>query len=220
MPKASKIQPFDYSAFLAKYGGGRILECREKQIIYAQGDLANTVFYLISGTAEIKISSEFGKEAVIALLHAGDFFGESCLDEHLLRTSTIMCEGDCKVVQFEKSIVARALNDDSNFAKLFLTFLLNRNEILKADLIDHFFNSSEKRLARILLALASMEENTMSQFIVPSINQDLLAKMVGTSRPRINGFMTKFRKLGYIEYNGQLKVHNSLFNIIASEKHI
>lgn len=131
-----------------------------------------------------------------------------------------MSEGDCKVAQFEKSVVARALNDDSNFAKLFLTFLLDRNESLKANLIDHFFNSSEKRLARILLALASMEENTMAQFIVPSINQDLLAKMVGASRPRINGFMTKFRQLGYIEYNGQIKVHNSLFKIIASEKHI
>ncbi len=217
MPQANQARQFDYDAFIAKYGGGRIVEYRKKQTIYSQGDVANAVFYLISGTAEFTVSSELGKEAVIAILHAGDFFGESCLDKELLWSATITAVGDCKIAQFEKSTVIRALNDDPNFAKLFLTFLLSWNESLKADLIDHFFNSSEKRLARILLALSNVGEQGASHFIIVPINQEMLAKMVGTTRSRINGFMTKFRKLGYIDYDGAIEVHNSLFKIIAAE---
>jgi CRP/FNR family cyclic AMP-dependent transcriptional regulator len=218
MPKASEIPPFDYREFIAKHGGRPILEAREKQIIYAQGESANSIFYLISGTAEMVVNSAFGKEAVIALLHAGDFFGEGCLDGQSLRTSTIVAMTDCKIAQFEKPIVKRAISDDFNFAMRFMTFLVERNELLKAELIDRFFSSGERRLARILLALAGVGEKTGSLVIIPTINQDLLAKIVGTSRPRINGFMNKFRALGYIDYNGEIKVHNSLFKIITSEK--
>jgi CRP-like cAMP-binding protein len=164
------------------------------------------------------VNSPFGKEAVLTLLHAGDFFGEGCLDEQLLRTSTVVAMSDCKIGQIDKTIVKRALSNDSDFAIRFMSFLVERNEVFKADLIDRIFNSGEKRLARILLALAGVGEKSESHVIIPRISQELLGKMVGTSRPRINGFMNKFRELGYIDYNGEIKVHNSLFKILASEK--
>jgi CRP/FNR family cyclic AMP-dependent transcriptional regulator len=218
MPQASNIQSFDYNTFFAKYGGRPILEYRANQTIYAQGEPANSIFYLVSGTAEMVVNSAFGKEAVITLLYAGDFFGEGCLDAQVLRASTVVAISDCNAVELERTIVKRALRDDSNFSIRFMTFLVERNEALKAKLIDHFFNSGEKRLARILLALAGVGEKTKSHVIIPTISQDLLAKMVGASRPRVNGFMNKFRRLGFIDYNGEIKVHSSLFKIIASEK--
>jgi CRP/FNR family cyclic AMP-dependent transcriptional regulator len=217
MPKASNIELFDYVAFLAKHGGRPALKFRREQIIYAQGEAANSIFNLISGTAQMVVNSPFGKEAVITLLHAGDFFGEGCLDEHLFRTSTVVAMGDCEIAQIEKPIVKRALRNDLGFAIRFMTFLVERNEVFKAELIDRIFNSGEKRLARILLALAEVGEKGESRVIIPTMAQALLAKMVGTTRPRINGFMNKFRALGYIDYNGEIKVHNSLFKILASE---
>jgi CRP-like cAMP-binding protein len=217
MPKTNKNDAFDYQAFIAKYGGGTISNYRAKQPIYIEGDRASGIFYVISGAVEIVVSSDFGKEAVIAILDAGAFFGEACMDGRLLRTSTVAAVSDCRIARFERSAVMRALADDPAFLTIFLSFILGRSEKLKTDLVDHLFNSSEKRLARILLTLGHSGDAPISNFVTVPMNQEILAKMVGTTRSRINGFMNKFRKLGYISYNGKIEVHQSLFNVIVPE---
>ena len=162
--------------------------------------------------------SEFGKEALISILGAGDFFGEGCLDKELLRNVTITATGDCEIARFDRAIVSRALVNDPEFAGSFLHFILNKNRKLQADLVDQLFNSSEKRLARTLLTLANSELGNQTNSITIPINQEMLANMVGTTRSRINQFMNKFRKLGYIDYNGQITVNNSLLNLILHDQ--
>lgn len=210
---------FDYRAFIAKHGGGTVSCYSDKQTVYAQGDPANGLYYIISGSAKVTILSEYGKEAVIALLGPGDFFGEGCLDGQLLNNSAIVTTSASEIVRFESAVVTRALVEDADFAKLFMHFLLERNRKLQADLLDQLFNSSEKRLARILLTLANTELGPQSNLITMAVSQEMLANMVGTTRSRINQFMNKFRKLGYINYNGRIEVHNSLLNLILNDDH-
>ena len=210
MLRKSIIDQFDCSSFLAKYGGGNISKYRDNAVIYREGDRAETLFYIVDGKAKVIVSSPFGKEAVIAILGAGDFFGEGCLDVEPLRTSSIVTVSECKIAQFTKSAVHRALKEDPIFSELLMSFILFRNEKLKSDLTDHLFNSSEKRLARVLLTLANTENDIASHIIAVPMNQEILARMVGTTRSRISTFMNKFRKMGYINYNGKIEVHKSL----------
>ena len=209
---------FDYKAFSAKYSGAVISKSADREIVFAQGDPANAIFYVISGSFKVTIISEHGKEAVIAMLGPGDFFGEGCLDGHLLQSSTISSTTAGEIVRFDRATILQALKDDPAFSNLFLRFILDRNQKLQVDLVDQLFNSSEKRLARILMTLASVGLNDRSSLITIPITQETLANMVGTTRSRINQFMTKFRKLGYIDYDGQIRVHNSLLNIILDSR--
>ncbi len=207
---------FDFQAFIAKRSAGTLTKYQHQQIIYTQGDPADAVFYIANGSVKVTIVSKHGKEAVIAILGPGDFFGEGCLDGLLLQNSTITATTACDIARFDRKTIMAALDDDPAFSHLFLTFVLDRNQKLQADLVDQLFNSSEKRLARILMTLASSGLDDQSNMITIPITQETLAHMVGTTRSRINQFMTRFRKLGYIEYNGKIRVHNSLLNIILN----
>jgi CRP-like cAMP-binding protein len=207
---------FDCRAFIARYGGS-ISAYADKQAVYLQGDPADALFYIANGAVKITIHSEHGKEAVIGIRAAGDFFGEGCVDGRTLRGSTVAATGACEVARFERAAVVLALAEDSAFANLFMHFILNRNRELRADLINHLFNSSEKRLARILLTLASTGLGEQTKVIAMAVNQEMLASMVGTTRSRINQFMNKFRKLGYIDYNGRITVHRSLLNLVLHD---
>jgi CRP/FNR family cyclic AMP-dependent transcriptional regulator len=209
---------FDYRTFISSHGAGTVSKYEEGKTVYMQGDSADEVFFIITGAVKVIVNSEQGKVAVIAILEAGDFFGEGCLDGHLLRQSTIVAANKCEIARFNLAVVMRALKTDLNFSKVFLMFLLNRNDKLRRDLVAHLFNSSEKRLARILMVLANNGLANKSEFIDVPINQETLAMMVGTSRQRINQFMNKFRKFGYIEYNGHIKVRNSLMNVILDDQ--
>jgi CRP/FNR family transcriptional regulator, cyclic AMP receptor protein len=211
-------QTFDYRAFIAKHGGGVIAKFEDRKIIYTQGDPSDALFYVATGSVKVTFVSEFGKEALITILGPGDFFGEGCMDGHLLRNSTITTTSPSEIARFDRLMVSRALTSDPPFAELLMTFILHRSQKLQADLIDQLFNSSEKRLARILLLLANSELGSQSNVIGVPINQEMLANMVGTTRSRINQFMNKFRKLGYIEYNGKIKVNNSLLNLILHDQ--
>lgn len=209
---------FDYQAFIAANpGAGTIAEYSSDQIIYAQGDPADALFYVIAGTVRISVVSEQGKEGIIALLGPGSFFGEGCLDGRPHRVSTVTAADACKIARLRPETVMQALTGDPGFARVFFKFLLGRTEKLKADLIDQLFNSSEKRLARILLTLANTGIDAKSNLIAFPVSQEVLANMVGTTRSRINQFMNKFRKLRYIEYDDRIKVHNSLLNVILDE---
>ena len=208
---ANKNYHFDYKSFIAKHGGGTISKYRAGQTIYAQGDPADALFYIISGTVRIAVTSEFGKEALIALLGDHDFFGEGSLDGHLLRKSTLVAERDSKIARFDLTLVNRAFDTDAKFSRFLMLFIVGRSERLKEKLVDFIFHSSEKRLAQLLLTLANDPSET-----IPS-NQNTLAMMIGTTRSRVNLFMNKFRKLGYIDYNGHVQVHPSLVNIVLEE---
>ncbi len=209
---------FDYEAFTATKGSASVLDYPDRHIVYAQGEAADAVFCIISGSVKITVVSEHGKEGVIALLGPSDFFGEDCLDDRLWRPSTAITAGACKIARFSKDVISRAISHDAAFSNIFIKHLLGRNEHLKVDLADHLFNSSEKRLARILLTLANVGTGERSSVIAIPVTQETLAAMVGTTRSRINQFMIKFRKLGYIEYDGRIKVHNSLLNIILDHQ--
>ena len=211
-------EPFNSRTFITKYDGGGTSKYGDRQVVYAQGDPVDSLYYIISGTVKVTYNSEYGKEAVIAILGPGDFFGEGCLNTHLLRNSSIVTTSECEIARLHRAAVVRALGEDPTFARLFMHFILERNKKLQEDLVDQLFNSSEKRLARILLTLANSGLGAQANFITIPINQETLANMVGTTRSRINQFMNKFRKLGYIEYNGQIKVHNSLLNLILHEQ--
>lgn len=214
----NKEDHFDYKAFIAMRGCGEVSDSGGQDIIYTQGDTANAVYYIVAGTANIIVNSKFGKEAIVGILQAGDFFGEGCLDGSLLRTSSVITTSPCKIARLDKPAVLRALGDDADFAKLFLDFVLGRNQKLKEELVDLLINSSEKRLARILLTLANFGIGDQARFITTPINQETLAHMVGTTRSRINQFMNRFRKMGYIEYNGKIKVHSSLLNVVLHDQ--
>ena len=162
--------------------------------------------------------SEHGKEAVVAMLEAGDFCGEECLTQHPLRISTATAITDCVITRLEKATVVRALHNDADFSEFVFTYLLTQNVKLKEQLIDHLFNSSEKRLARILLLMANYGKEGKEDVIIPKIDQETLAKMIGTTRPRVSHFMNKFRKLGFIEYNGNIKVHSALLSVVLHDQ--
>jgi CRP-like cAMP-binding protein len=211
--------PFDPKTFLSKVGGDRtIAEYRKSQIIYRQGDSADAVFYLQRGKAKVTVVSRQGKEAVVAVLGPGDFFGEGCLAGQVLRLATVSALSECAITRLAKAEIVNVIHTEPAFAELFISHLLARNSRVEADLVDQLFNSSEKRLARTLLLLANFGKAGGPEPILAKISQETLADMVGTTRSRVSFFMNKFRKLGLIDYNGQITVHRSLLNLILQEQ--
>lgn len=206
---------FDPEVFLAKSGSGRTISSYATgQAVFVQGDPADAVFYIRSGKVKISVTSEQGKEAVIALLEPGDFFGEGTLAGQQRRQATATTLTSCEITRVEKSTIMQLVHDEPDFADKFLGHMLDRSIRTEEDLVDQLFNSSEKRLARTLLLLANFGKEGRPEPIVPKISQEMLAEMVGTTRSRISVFMNKFRKLGYIDYNGKIEVHSSLLNVV------
>lgn len=215
---APATETFDATAFLARIGPGRTTASFLKDAtIFAQGDPADALFHIRSGKVKLSVVSKSGKEAVIAILGAGDFFGEGCLTVQPLRIATASAMTDASVMRLEKAATVRVLHDEPAFAEFLLTYVLARTIRIEADLVDHLFNSSEKRLARTLLLLAQFTKDDKQEHVIAKISQETLAEMVGTTRSRVSFFMNKFRKLGFIDYNGGLEVHNSLLNVILHD---
>src|SRR6202040_2318188 len=210
---------FDPKSFLAKVGAGKqVLEFHKNQHVFEQGDVADTVFYVQKGKVKLTVQSEQGKEAAVAILEPGQFFGEGCMNGHKLRISTTTAMEDCVITSITKEGMIAALHDEPKFSEMFMAYLLTRNSRIEEDLIDQLFNSSERRLARVLLLLANFGKEGSPQPISPNISQETLAEMVGTTRSRVSHFMNKFRKLGLIDYNGHIEVHNSLLSAVLHEK--
>lgn len=218
--KRKKSKPaFDPKVFLAKVNGGRtISNYRENQIVYRQGDTADSVFYIQSGKAKKTVISGQGKEAVVAVMGSGDFFGEGCMAGETKRFSTVAAMTECVIVRMDKANIVRVIHDEPAFSELFIAHLLARNSRIEADLVDQLFNSSEKRLARTLLLLANFGREGPPEPVLAKISQETLAEMIGTTRSRVSAFMNKFRKLGLIDYNGHIEVHRSLLNVVLHEK--
>ena len=210
---------FDAKGFLAKVGAGKtILEFQKNQPIFQQGDVADTVFYIQEGRVKLTVLSEQGKEAVVAILGPGQFFGEGCMNGHKLRISTTTAMEDCVITSITKAAMIAAIHEEPKFSELFMAYLLTRNSRIEEDLIDQLFNSSERRLARLLLLLANFGKEGNPQPISPNISQETLAEMIGTTRSRVSHFMNKFRKLGLISYNGHIEVHSSMLSAVLHEK--
>jgi CRP/FNR family transcriptional regulator, cyclic AMP receptor protein len=214
--------PFDPRSFFAMVGeGGSIGEYRKGQIIFSQGDPADAVFYIESGKVKLTVVSKQGKEAVVAMLGTNDFFGEGCLAGQAQRIATAATMTYSVIVRLEKTAIVRAIQEEPAFAGIFIAHLLARVIRVEADLVDQLFNSSEKRLARVLLLLANFGKEEKPEPILATISQETLADMIGTTRSRVSFFMNKFRKLGLIDYNGGIAVHSSLLNVILhDEPHI
>jgi len=211
--------PFDPKVFLSKVNGGRaISDYRKDQIVYRQGDPADSVFYIQSGRIKATVVSELGKEAVIALLGSDDFFGEGCLAGQPLRLATVSAMTHCVIVRIAKADITRVIHNEPAFAELFISHLLARNSRVEEDLVDQLFNSSEKRLARVLLLLANFGKEGRPEPILATISQETLAEMIGTTRSRVSFFMNKFRELGLIDYNGHIEVHSSLLNVVLHDQ--
>jgi CRP/FNR family cyclic AMP-dependent transcriptional regulator len=211
--------PFDPLEFLAKVGAGKtILEFHRNQTVFAQGDVADTVFYIQKGKVKLTVLSEQGKEAVVAMLEPGQFFGEGCLNGHPLRIATTTAMEACTITAITRDAMIAVLHREPKFAELFMSYLLARNSRVEEDLIDQLFNSSERRLARLLLLLANFGKAGSPQPINPNISQETLAEMIGTTRSRVSFFMNKFRKLGFISYNGHIEVNNSLLSAVLHDK--
>jgi CRP-like cAMP-binding protein len=217
--QAATIGPlFDHRSFLTSVGTGRSSTTfQPKQIVYRQGDPADAVHYIESGKIQITVVSEQGKEGVIAMLEPGEFFGEGCIAGQPFRMASASATAKSTIIRIEKAAMIRVLREQPAMSEMFMAFLLSRNIQIEADLVDQLFNSSERRLARLLLLLANFGKEGKMETIIPAINQDILAAKVGTTRSRINFFMNKFRKLGFIEYNGGLKVHSALLNVIVHD---
>jgi CRP/FNR family cyclic AMP-dependent transcriptional regulator len=216
LPKV--VLPFDPQVFLAKIGEGHTVSSYKKnQMVFSQGDSADAIFYIQKGKVKLTVLSKQGKEAVIGLLGLHDFFGEGCLSGQPLRMASATAMTDCQIVRLEKAQTVRVLHDEPNFSELFLSHLLSRNIRLEEDLVDQLFNSSEKRLARVLLLLANFGKPGKPEPVIAKISQETLAEIIGTTRARVSFFMNKFRKLGLIEYNGGLHIHSSLMNIILHD---
>jgi len=212
---SKRTSTFNPRTFLARVNEGRSVEpYRRKQVIFAQGDPADAVFYVQKGRVKLTVVSKQGKEAIVALLGADEFFGEGCLAGQPLRMSTATATEDTTVLRLRKKAMVRLLHADRKFSELFTTYLLSRNIRYEEDLVDQLFNSSEKRLARVLLLLAHFGKEGKQEPVIPKISQETLAGMIGTTRSRVSHFMNKFRKLGFIDYNGGMLVHSSLLNIV------
>jgi CRP-like cAMP-binding protein len=217
---ATKNQRFDVSTFLANAGlGRRIVQLDPKQIFFSQGDPADSVFYLQQGRARVTVVSENGKEATIALVPEGEFVGEGALAAIPgLRLSTATAITTCSALRIGREEMIRAMHEEPDFADLFMKFLLTRSMRIQADLVDQLFNSSEKRLARILLLMAEFGQSGEPQALIPKISQETLAEMVGTTRSRVSYFMNRFRELGLIDYKDRIHVHKSLLNVILHDQ--
>ena len=211
--------PFDPKAFLAKANGGRtISQYRKNQIVFSQGELADSVFYIHDGKVKVTVVSEQGKEAVVAVLGADEFCGEGCLTGQPRRVATATAMTECKIMRLEKAAIIQVLHDEPAFSEMFVSHLLARTIRVEADLVDQLFNSSEKRLARALLLLANFGKEGRPETIIAKVSQETLAEMIGTTRSRVSQFMNKFRKLGFIKYNGTMEVHSSLLNVVLHDQ--
>jgi CRP/FNR family cyclic AMP-dependent transcriptional regulator len=214
----TKAQQFDGRSLLAKINGGKsTARYHPRKAIFRQGDAADSIFYVEAGEVKLTVVSKRGKEAVVAILRAGDFLGEACLAGEVRRMATATPLSECVIVRLEKASAIRALHDDPAFSERFLSYLLSRNIRIQEDLVDQLFNSSEKRLARVLLLLASFGKESTSDQVIAKISQETLAEMIGTTRSRVNYFMNKFRKLGFIRYNGNLEVDRSLLSVVLHD---
>ena len=215
-----KRQPsFNPKSFLAKVGEGRSIRTyRKGDIVFSQGDPANEVFYLQKGKVKVTVISEQGKEAVVAILEGEEFFGEGCLAGQTQRISTVAALSESIVVQLEKAAIVRVIHEEPAFSEMFIAHILGRTIRVEADLVDQLFNSSEKRLARLLLLLANFGKDGKPEPIIAKISQETLAEMIGTTRSRVSFFMNKFRKLGFIHYNGGIAVHSSLLNAVLHDQ--
>lgn len=209
---------FDPKVFLAKANGGKtISKLRKSQIVFAQGDLADSVFYIRDGQVKMTVVSEQGKEAVVAILGADEFLGEGCLTGQVRRVATAKTLSECEILRLEKKDFIRVLREEPAFSEFFITHMLTRTLRVEADLVDQLFNSSEKRLARALLLLANFGKEGKPEKVIAKISQETLAEMIGTTRSRVSKFMNKFRKLGFIKYNGSLEVHSSLLSVVLHD---
>ena len=216
---AKRRPPFDPKSFLAKVGDGRSIDRFGKDaIVFSQGDPADAVFYIQKGKAKVTVVSEQGKEAVVAIFGTNEFFGEGCLAGQVQRIATVTAMTDCVIMRLEKAAVVDVIHREPAFSEMFIAHLLGRTIRVEADLVDQLFNSSEKRLARLLLLLANFGKEGKPEPIIAKISQETLAEMIGTTRSRVSFFMNKFRKLGFIDYNGGIHVHSSLLNVVLHEQ--
>jgi len=215
---AKKKRGFDPNSFLATIGGGRkALAVPKKQNIFTQGDAADAVFYIQKGKVRLTVVSNTGREATIGILNEGDFFGEGALAGQILRMGSAAAITDSQLLRVDKKAMMEALHREHSFSDMFVAYLLARNIRYEEDLVDQLFNSSEKRLARVLLLLAHFGKDGKPESVIPKISQETLAEMVGTTRSRVSFFMNRFRKLGFIHYNGGLEVHSSLLNVVLHD---
>lgn len=218
MAKATRKTAFSVKTFLATVNGDRTVSTYKKnQKIFSQGDPANAVFYIQEGKVKVCVISETGKEAVVALHGNGDFFGESCLIGQPLRLATVVAMTKCVIMRLDKAAIVRVLHDEPEFTEVFMSHVLTRNARVEEDLVDQLFNSSEKRLARTLLLMANFGKEGKPEPVIAKISQETLAEIVGTTRSRVSGFINKFRQLGFVEYNGDMKIHNSLLSVILHD---
>jgi CRP-like cAMP-binding protein len=218
VPALKKHRKFDLKTFLSTIDGGRtIATAPKKHTIFAQGDSANSVFYIQKGRVRLTVLSSSGKEATIGVLNEGDFFGEGCLAGQPLRMCSATAMTDCTVMRIDKKSMMDVIHRERAFSDMFVAYVLTRNIRYEEDLVDQLFNSSEKRLARILLLLAHFGKDGRPEVAIPKISQETLAEMVGTTRGRVNFFMNRFRKLGFVRYNGGLEVHPSLLNVVLHD---
>jgi CRP-like cAMP-binding protein len=209
---------FDAQAFLDSAGiARRVKECGQAEVVYVQGDAAASVIYLQNGSVKLSVVSEGGKEAVVAILGPGDFFGEGCLAGQSVRMGTARAVSASTMLIIEKGEMFRVLHEQHELSDRFIAFMLARNIRIEEDLVDQLFNSSEKRLARMLLLLARYGKDDSPHAVIPKISQETLAEMIGTTRSRVNFFMNKFRKLGFIKYNGGLQINTSLLSVVLHE---
>ena len=210
--------PFNPHTFLGEVGRGKTsLSSPNKHTIFSQGDAADAVFYIQAGKVKLTVVSQQGKEAVVAILEEGAFFGEACLAGQTLRTAAATTAEDSRLVRIDKEVMIQVLHDKPAFAELFTAYLLAHTIRIEEDLVDHLFNSSEKRLARVLLLLAHFGKEGKPEPVIAKLSQETLAEMIGTTRSRVSFFMNKFRKMGFIDYNGTLRVHSSLLNIVLHD---
>jgi CRP/FNR family cyclic AMP-dependent transcriptional regulator len=217
---SKKLIKFDPKTFLSTVDGGRkIAVVSKKQTIFVQGDSSDAVFYIQKGKVKLTVVSQIGKEATIGMLNEGDFFGEGCLTGQLLRLCSATAMTDCSVMRIDKKAMMEVLHREQSFSDLFVAYLLTRNIRYEEDLVDQLFNSSEKRLARILLLLAHFGKDGKPESVIPKMSQETLAEMIGTTRSRVSFFMNRFRKLGFIDYHAgdELQVHSSLLNIVLHD---
>lgn len=210
---------FDPKAFLAKAGMGKTVHhYSARQAIFSQGERADAVFYIQKGKARLSVVSKQGKEATITLLGPGDFLGEGCIaSDQPVRMASATAISDCSVLKIQRREMLRTLHEQHKFSDMFVTYVIERHNRTEASLVDQLFNSSEKRLARALLILARFGKEGTSEEVIADVSQETLAEMIGTTRSRVNFFMNKFRKLGFIHYNGGLKVHSSLLSVVLHE---
>jgi len=218
MPAREKYPSDPKSFLLAIDEGITTVDWKKDTTVFAQGDAADALFYIQAGKVKITTVSAFGKEAVVAILSASDFFGEGCMAGQPLRISSARTLVECSIWRLDKAAVVRALHTQPAFSELFMAYLLARNIRIESDLIDHLFNSSEKRLARLLLLLANFGKEGQPLPIIAPISQETLAEMIGTTRARVNFFMNRFRRLGFIEYNGSIEVHSSLLSVVLLDE--